>query len=318
MMRYRLYGITLESDFPFTWPLVDTSDHPDVVFTCTSVAPLDVDWESATAVHAVAVRGDEDRPDIAYHVLPELDVVRIADVADHYVWPDQIICHLHVSDLEYLVEIQLLGMVLALWLERRGTPTLHASAAVVDGSTVAFLGSKGGGKTTAATALIAAGHPMLVDDLLALAVRDGEDAVWAQPGYPMLRLWPEQIEVFVDGDPSDLPMVHPAFRKRRVDVGGRIGSFQSTPAPLSHVYIPVREVDAAIKIERLSHRNALLALVRDSFLSRAVHGLGLAGPRLASLVRATERLEVSVLHYPDGFDRLNELVEAVERDVARG
>ncbi|MFO7777943.1 MAG: hypothetical protein R6V28_06295 [Nitriliruptoraceae bacterium] len=284
-------------------------------FSCVQAPPIDVQLDAATRVLDLPLGGQEGAASISFHQLDGVDVVRIADDADHYVWSDHIVCHLHDASLTWLVEIQLLGMVLALWLERRGTPTLHASTVVVDGGAVAFLGTKGGGKTTAATALVAAGHPLLVDDLLALELT-GED-VLAQPGYPMLRLWPEQVEHFL-GAHESLPLVHPAFTKRRVAVGDRFGSHQTTGAPLRRVYLPVRRDGGEVVIETIPSREALIETVRHSFLHDAVHSFGLAGTRLAQLAEVLRHASVRRVTYPSGFDRLPELVAAIEADVAAG
>lgn len=282
-------------------------------FTCVDAAPVEVELDAATCVLDLPLGGPDGAASISFHRLDGFDVVRIADDADHYLWPDRIVCHLHDPALSWLVEIQLLGMVLALWLELRGTPTLHASTAVVGGSAVGFLGTKGGGKTTAATALVAAGHPLLVDDLLALELT-GED-VLAQPGYPMLRLWPEQADHFL-GAHESLPLVHPAFTKRRVPVGEGFGSHHVTAAPLRRIYLPVRRDGGDVVIETIPSREALIETVRHSFLQDAVHGFGLAGSRLAMLAEVLRHASVRRVTYPSGFDRLPELVAAIEADVA--
>ena len=63
------------------------------------------------------------------------------------------------------VRVFLLTAVLsALCLKRQLFP-LHASAAVVDGGAVAFVGSSGVGKSTIAAALMRQGHMVLADDL---------------------------------------------------------------------------------------------------------------------------------------------------------
>ena len=275
--------------------------------------PFDVPLDAATSVLDLPLGPDPETPGISFHRLDGVDVVRFADDAAHYLRRDRITCHLHDPSLDWLVEIQLLGMVLALWLELRGTPTLHASAAVVHGQAVAFLGVKGGGKTTAATALVAAGHPLLVDDLLALEVT--ADEVRAQPGYPMLRLWPEQADHFV-GDHSDLPLVHPSFTKRRVPVGAGFGTHQTVSAPLARIYLPVRRDGGEVTIEPISSREALIETVRQSFLHDAVHRFGLAGARLSILADVLRHVPVRRVTYPSGFGRLPELVAAIEADVA--
>lgn len=315
LARYALYGRTLGSDFPFRWPLPGGTGDPDVVFSCADSAPLDVDLGSATRVLDLPLEAEAGAPSISYHRCGAVDVLRFGRDADHYLWDDRIVCHLHDPSLTWLVEIQLLGMVLALWLELRGTPTLHASTVVVDDSAVAFLGTKGGGKTTAATALIAAGHPLLVDDLLALHLT-GSD-VLAQPGYPMLRLWPEQVDHFL-GAGDDLPLVHPSFTKRRVRVGDGFGTQHIGPAPLRRVYLPARRDGGEVAIEPVSSRDALIETVRNSFLHDAVHSFGLAGSRLSMLADVLRYASVRRVMYPSGFDRLPELVAAVEADVAEG
>ena len=49
-----------------------------------------------------------------------------------------------------------------------GYEPLHATAVVVDGEAVAFLGDCGYGKSTLGAAFLARGFPLLTDDVLAL------------------------------------------------------------------------------------------------------------------------------------------------------
>lgn len=320
MQVHTVYGVTLATDFAFSWPVVACDPRPgevsvDLSFTCAQTAPVQVDWDEVAAVHAVGGNAEQTRPAITYHALGPFDVIRIRGVADHYLWEDRIVCHLHDPTLAYLVEIQLLGIVLALWLERRGVPTLHASAGVIDGRAIAFLATKGGGKTTAVLGLIAAGHALLADDLLAL--RPIGTAILAQPGYPMLRLWPEQADHLVGGH-ADLPLVHPGFVKRRLTVAGEIGTFHCAPAPLERIYLPRRMADGAVTIEPVRSADAVIAMVQHSFLRDATHRLGLAGLRLQQFADALRWVEVRMVRYPTGYDHLAELAEAIEADLSAG
>jgi hypothetical protein len=321
--RYRVYGVGLETEFPFTWPVPGTSGPVDLRFDLEDAPPGTGDAEEGGATRTATIdvpdvrAGARDEEVITYHRRAGLDIVRIRDTAEHYLYSDRILCHLHRSEWAFLAEIQLLGIVLALWLERRGRAVLHASAVVVGGGAVAFLGAKGGGKTTAATALVAAGHPLLVDDLLALEVTDGP--TFAQAGYPMLRLEPDQVHHFV-GDHRSLPIVHPDFTKRRVFLEDGLGAFHPGPAPLRQLYIPLRGRDRAapVMIEPLTDRDGLLAGLHHSYLRDLPAEMGLAPDRLRLLARVLERVPVSIIRYPDGFENLPALVDAVERDVARG
>ena len=91
------------------------------------------------------------------------------------------------------------GPGLGVLLHRRGRLVLHGSAVDVGGRAVVLLGEKGAGKSTTAAALLARGHALLTDDLVALAARpgggsDGPPAV--APGPTQMKLWPESAEAF--------------------------------------------------------------------------------------------------------------------------
>lgn len=336
MNRYRIYGITLATDFPFSWPIPrvdETAPHPPagdarhVRFRFVESPPEELDWAAIPTVHQVAYEDEPGNPFLTYHVLDGVDVFRVRGVADHYIYPDRILCQLHDEGLTQLVEIQLLGTVLALWLERRGTSILHASTVVMEGRGVAFMGWKGSGKTTLAVDLVCGGWPLLVDDLLALSV--GSDGVLAHPGYPMLRLTPEQIRTFI-GKGASFPRVHPEFEKRRVPVGEGFGAFQPEAVPLSRIYLVQRRsapserpggsasasVPASpVRIDPLSRRDALLALLQHAYLRDAGPGMGFMEERLSGLGRVAEYVSVATLQYPSGFGHMAAVRQAIQEDL---
>jgi hypothetical protein len=320
MRQHVVYGIQMTSDFDFSFPLPPGGGEPDLVFSCQLHAPEGVGLEGAERVFA---EGDEEGgpPAFEWFRCGDFDLVRIREHADHYVFHDRIVCHLRRAEYGYLAEIQLFGMVLGLWLERRGTLALHASGAVVGDAAVAFLATKGGGKTTTATAMVAAGDPLLTDDLLALDLTG--DEVCAQPGYPQLRLWPEQADHFLGGH-EHLDLVHPAFTKRRVVVGGPdgFGELADGPRRLRRIYLPAREEpgaaagDHAVRVEPVAGQQALIELVRHTFLPQEVHRFGWQDRRLAELGRLVAEVPVRRLRYPSGLERLPALVRAIRADVA--
>lgn len=303
------------SDYVFDNPVpaVDDDRRPDVVFICSGAPPQGVDWQDAQRVDAQGRRADGEA-DFDFVRFEFHDAVRITGAMDFHVYDDRIHCHLHDERHRYLVEVALLGMVFALWLERRGVPTLHAAVSVVHGGAVGFLGNKGGGKTTLTTALLAAGHSFLADDLLALSERDA--TVVVERGVPALRLWPEQIAHFVGGQQT-FPLVHPDFPKCRVDVPAAFGRFADGPAPLRRLYVPQRlpEGSQDVVIEPLAAQDALIELVRHSFLPREVQRYGWQQRRLQSFAAVLASVAVMRLRYPSGYARLAEVVAAVETDL---
>lgn len=317
MRSYDLYGVRMASDHEFANPLPASpvpATEADLVFACVKEAPSWVDWSAATVVDEQGRRSDGS-PDFVFARFPSHDAIRIPGALDFYVSDDRVTCHVVDGRHGYLVEIALLGMVLAFWLERRGTLTLHASVAVLEGAAVGFLGSSGGGKTSTLLACLARGHALLTDDLL--AVRQEEDHVRAERGYPALRLLPEQVARFV-GDDHALPLLHPAFEKRRVLVGnGGFGRFADGAAPLRRLYLPERgpATHASVVIEPLRADEAVVTLLRQSFLPREVQRFGWQARRLAEMPALVRHLSVARLRYPAGFDRLAEVIAAVERDL---
>ncbi len=310
-----MYGIALASDYEFVSTLPPTAGPPDVSFSCSALRPSGLDWAAATVVDAQGRRADGASA-FVFARFPDHAAVRITGAVDFHIWPDRIVCHLVDERHQYLVEIALFGMVLALWLELRGVATIHASAAVVDGRAVAFLASRGAGKTSTAAACIASGHELLTEDLLAVEERD--KAFVGRPGYPMLRLWPEQAERFAGPGWEKLPIVHPDFPKRRIPVGASgFGTFRDRSSALHRLYLLERAQDAGAGtiITPVRPQEAVMALVRHSFLPREVQRYGLQRARMELFARLTAVTPVARLRYPAGYDRLPSVVEAIAEDV---
>jgi hypothetical protein len=252
--------------------------------------------------------------DFEFFRLPDRAVVRITGAMDFHCWPDRIVCHLLEERHRYLLEVALFGMIMALWLELRGIITLHASTVVIGGRAAAFSSRRGGGKTATAAACVHAGHPLLSDDLLAL--EETGEVFSAQPGYPQFRMWPDQASYFI-GSEEGLERFHPDHDKRRADVGNGFGTFSSKAATLGAVYLPERtdDADAPVTITRLRPREAVLALVRLSFLPREVVRFGLQERRLAVLARLIAAVPVCRIIIPTGLEQLPRAVATIEADL---
>ncbi|MBI3799732.1 MAG: hypothetical protein HY268_22515 [Deltaproteobacteria bacterium] len=150
---------------------------------------------------------------------------------------------------------------------------LHASAVMTSAGAVAFVALSQGGKSALAAALMVAGHSLLSDDMLPVAADGGR--FLAYPGYPQMRMWPEQAQHFV-GDYQALELVHPNFTKRRVPIGpAGWGTFCTFPQPLSALYLLDRrspaEYGITIKIAAVSLAQALFTLVGHSFAAPLIN-----------------------------------------------
>jgi hypothetical protein len=238
----------------------------------------------------------------------EGETFRFPEAADFRIGEKRVDAYIPAPEF---AEIRLLGPVLSYWLEKQGIPTLHASAVIADGLAVAFLSKHGGGKTGLAAAMVQAGFPLLTDDVLPIEESGG--TFFARPGYPQMRMWPDEAEHFLGGF-EDLPLVHPAVTKRRVAVGtGGFGAFHDAALPLACIYLPERMPEGPIEIHEVSPRDALIELVRHSFSPHLVEAVGLQPRRLDLFARLVMQVPVRRLRYPSSFERLPEVVEHLLR-----
>jgi len=319
MPSYRIFGLTLTSDFAFSNPLLPAAAGatPDVTFTCRDQAPMADTWRSVTPVYASPISTDGGDSIMTAYRQDGCDILHFPRVADFYLWPDRIACHLLDPSGAPMVEIHLLGPALSVFLELRGIPALHASAVVFDRWAVAFLAGSRGGKSALAAALVSAGHPLLADDILPIELVSGR---WVgRASYPSMRMWPDEAQHFLPKR-ADLARVHPLLDKRRVRVGpGGFGTFCSEPAPLACIYVPERcdpiTGGETVQIEPLRAADALMALVCGSFAARAAEAFGLQRRRIPLLAGLLQQVPVRRLIYPGGFERLPRVREAILEDL---
>ncbi|HUP01090.1 MAG TPA: hypothetical protein VM737_06170 [Gemmatimonadota bacterium] len=315
LSQRRAYGLTLALDFPLRTRLPGSSDPLDLTIRLVEKPPLS-GWERRNPTFVSPVRMEDGRSTILLYRMGEVDVLSCTGVADFYVWEDRIEFSPLDPALGFAIEIFLLGIVLAYWLERRGSPMLHASAVAIEGRAVAFLATNRAGKSSLAATLMQVGHPLLTDDLLRL---DVNETVAAYPGYPQMRMWPEVAEHFLDRF-EDLDLVHPELTKRRVPVGrGGLGEFCDGTRPLGRIYLPTRrdagDPSSAVEIRPVPPGQALIELVRGSFLPRITQAAGFQERRLGRLARLARDVPMRELIYPSGLSSLPAVREAVLADL---
>lgn len=314
--KHHVYGVTLASDFPFTYPLTPSQAPADLAFTCVTGAPPAEGWARSKPAFSTPPGRDGESLLHLYRT-PGYDVLYYTDIAEFYLWPERIVCRLVHSRYEYLVELYLLGIVLALWLERRGLPVFHASAVAVNARAATFLAWNEGGKSSLAAILMQGGHPLLTDDLLVIDRESGEFV--GRPGYRQMRLWPDQAEYFL-GSLAGLEMVHPAETKRRVPVGpGGLGAFCDTSLPLACIYLPARRRpgdDRATEIVPVSPSEALIELVRRSFLPNMTWAAGFQSRRMKLFSEIVRGLPIRRLLYPSGVPHLPTVRRVILEDLA--
>src|SRR5215203_803398 len=311
LKTHRVFGINLASNFPFRNPLGSADGAADLSFAVSPAPVVTGPWKDGHPVYRSPRRYQNGESFSRLFRLDSWEALCFPHLADFYLQDGRIAVHPLGGTGVDLLEIRLLGPVLSYWLERQGILTLHASAVSLDGRAVAFLSSHGGGKTGLAAAIMCAGLHLLTDDIL--PVEESGGTFLGRPGYPQMRMWPDEAGHFLDRF-EDLPLVHSGITKRVVAVGaGGFGAFHETALPLACIYLPERVAERAVEIQEISRRDALMELVRHSFSRHIVEAVGLQPARLDLFARLVMQVPVRKLRYPSGFERLPEVVEALLR-----
>jgi hypothetical protein len=279
--HYRLFGLAVRSGLPL----------PELAARPTE-GPPDVEIR----LGPVAARDDEVA---GYNVAPEGTVLYVPDVARFLIRDGrEIVVDPAVGASERNVRLYVLGSAFGALLHQRRLLPLHANMIGIDGRGVAFSGRSGAGKSTIAAWFYDRGHPVLADDVCAIAT--GEDgSVVAFPGVPRLRLWREALEVsgrtteghhrsFDDLDKWDVPTSGGAEGQLALD---RIYMLGTAPPDAGEPLV-----------RRLAGARAVDALVANTYRGGYVALAGLTASHLAACVAVARSVPVFEAKRVWGFD----------------
>lgn len=290
---YFAYGLRIESDFRLDELEVAAPGAPDVVVRRRSLG-----FEPAP--HNIR-QFDFEREEYLFHYTL-LGVIRIrgTDVIEVDPFPEA----------EPLVSHALLGPVFAMLLHLRGALVLHASAVSVGGRGVAFLGQRRAGKSTLAAALLAVGHRLISDDVVAVTFRES--------GYPTVAPAFARIKLADDSsgsiglDAQAIERAHPKMLKRQ----HRVGSLCSGHVEMRHLFLLSRGEPAGIA--RLAPGEALTQLISHAYIrqfGREALSRATATVIMRQAARALANIPISRLTLPGDLARLEEASALLEVHV---
>lgn len=297
---YSVYGLRVKANLPIPGLLTcPSSTGDDVQVWLKSTPPLRAEPHASTAeaYYVSDCRDERGEPVLkawnlaggAYSYLRYSDgmelVINRAGTEVWADWPES----LTAED----AAVYILGPVLGFVLRLRGTTCLHASAVAIGGKAVGLLGPAGAGKSTTAAAFARLGHPILSDDVLALAERD--DAMYVEPAYPHLRLWPSSVNILY-GTPHALPRLvptDPSWDKCYLSLSDGVHVFQRQPLRLGAIYLIGERTDhpTAPFVEGISDSAALMALVTNTYANQLIDR-ALRAQEFALLSRLVVRVPV--------------------------
>jgi hypothetical protein len=199
-----------------------------------------------------------------------------------------------------------LNQVRSLVLGNLGKLVFHASAVEVEDGAVAFVADSGRGKSTLAASFAISGWRFLTDEGLVLEEREEEYQV--MPSHPSIRLWDDSQDALIPPGAKMAPALDYTSKSRFL-AGHRL-VFCEQPRPLRRVYFLGEGGAPSPRFERMSAAEALIALVKASFLLDVEEK-----PRLASHFDQVARLANQPVHYRLDFPRRFEQLASVRQAI---
>jgi hypothetical protein len=246
-----LYGRRIQADFPLHLP--DASGTPDLRF---QLGRLDVQSDDLPEGEVLLDYQENGRRwyAVGRDALGGL-VMRVYGLCDIRISPGR-----DSAELAFLpgadpgmAQVMATGAVASLLLYLDGVPVMHSSAVTgADGTTVAFLGRSGQGKSTLATLMCRAGGEFLTDDVLPVV---GLDPVLVAVGSPEARLRDKARDLAIGGaartsaDSRNVVLLRPA-------------DCDSAPHRLDAVFIPLPNREGVLDVFRVTKMDAHMAVMR--------------------------------------------------------
>lgn len=210
----------------------------------------------------------------------------------------------------------LVSQTLSFALLKQGIEPLHATAVVLDGKGVAFLGDCGRGKSTLGAAFVQAGHRLLTDDVLVIA-RDAArpNHLLAHPGPPRIKLYPRIASRLLDRDRTGTPM---NWGTKKLILSLTPDEQCATAVPLAAIYIlrqsGSRPAPSRTTIRTLSPRQACFKLIANTF-NTVVTNPSRLSQQLDRAAEVAASVPVKSLSYPHRLNQLPAVVAAIRKDL---
>ncbi len=309
--NHSIFGFNVETDYRFRMPMAKSDGPPDLPFSCIP-APGQRTFDESNRIYATDYKNRFGESSVLLYRDDNAEIMRFPRIADFILRPESITCELLDPTVEYMVEICLLGHVFGYFLERSGFSPIHGASVEVDGAAALLVDDRTGGKSTLSASFVRAGYPLIADDISALEIR--EEEILCRRGYPQVKLTPEQAKYFV-GSADGFPLVHPAYEKLSVPVS-EFGRIADGPAEVARIYVLERQIEPGpVRVETIPPGEALIELIRHTFITEIIDATDLKVPRMKRLARIAQSVPVKRLRYPTGYESLPKVHEAVLADL---
>ena len=202
----------------------------------------------------------------------------------------------------------LLYHALPLLLQQRGALVFRASAVVVDGKAVLFMGPTAIGKSTIAAAICQRGAAPLSDGV---SVIRGSTA-W--PGYPHRVLYPDAMEALGLHSTASESLA-PGLAGKLVpqpDEMPRLAIPLGMVVQLQNGHVPRVSVEIPLQVRRLAMLDG--AICHSSYL----HRTGRGSEKMAALVKVVASTSFRQITFSRGLQQLDAVVDCIHSEIDHG
>ena len=254
--------------------------------------------------------------------LPHFQYVHLEDGSSYVVWDklgefwvspngSAIACR-HFGQTDAAFQVYLLNQAVSFALIKTGQEPLHATAVVIDGEAVAFMGRSGFGKSSLAACFLHAGYYVLTDDLL-LTQRTSQDLL-AYPGPPRIKLFPAMARRFLGRGVSAVPM-NAWTQKMVIPMTREQHCAEAVPLRAIYALVSPRNVSRrqTIRAEALSASEAFVELTAASF-NYVITDPQRLRRQFNEMTRVATAVPVRKLSYPRRICALEDVRDAILAD----
>lgn len=210
------------------------------------------------------------------------------------------------------IRLYILGTCMGVIMMQKRILPLHGSAVAINGKAYAFVGDKGAGKSTLATAFINKGYPFISDDLTPVTLTSEKKPI-ITPSYPQQKLWRESLEGFGMRQ-SDFKPLFERENKFAVPVSC---NFITKPLPLAGVFELVRTENENIQIMPIPKLERLFTLFNHTFRSFLVPRLGLLDWHFNCLASFINQIDMYQLQRPSSRFTADSLFSMVMNTIKK-
>lgn len=196
-----------------------------------------------------------------------------------------------------VVSLYITGYILSFLLRRHAFLTLHGSAVSGPSGALLFLGERGSGKSTIATAMTQAGYRILCDDVIPMT-----KGPVVLPGIPVPKLLPDSYEYLI-GDTAAASLLFDGVDKYQVKI-----ATCEKPTPLHAIFILEPANVHQVMILPLTGGAKIAALLQHI---SSIIGIDDSRDVFTQTIRLLGNSQVFRIRRPIGAFRLQEMIEAI-------